>query len=123
MTLPALFRSPARTLCALVLGASLIMGVAACGGATSAVSTPADTIVIRNFGFQPAELRVAPGATVTVHNEDGSTHTVSADGGQFETANIGPGQTVAFKAPSVAGHYSYHCAIHQFMQGTLTVSG
>jgi plastocyanin len=82
-------------------------------------------INIESFAFHPASLTVAPGATVTVHNADSTTHTVTASGasqGAFNTGDIGPSKTVTFTAPTKPGSYSYICNIHQFMTGTLIVS-
>jgi plastocyanin len=96
------------------------------GSATSNASTGsgAATIVIKNFAFVPATLTVSPGETVTVHNEDTATHTVTAvapHAGAFNTGNVTPGQTTTFTAPNTAGTYPYICEIHQFMHGTLVV--
>jgi plastocyanin len=109
----------------LACAALLIVG---CGAGTSTPSTTtpaaANTIVIKNFAFAPMTLTVAPGATVTVKNEDTATHTVSATGDvkAFDTGNIAGGATKTFTAPSKAGSYSYICDIHNYMQGTLTVT-
>jgi plastocyanin len=81
-------------------------------------------IVIKNFAFVPADLTVSPGATITVHNEDPATHTVTAVSPHdkvFDTGDIAGGATKTFTAPSSAGSYPYICEIHQFMHGTLTV--
>ena len=94
-----------------------------CGSSHHAAATaPADTIVIKNFAFSPGTVTVAPGATVTVRNEDQATHTVTATGHAFDTGNIPGGHTATFKAPSKPGHYPYICQIHQYMTGTLDVS-
>jgi plastocyanin len=71
--------------------------------------------------FSPMTASVAPGSTVSVTNKDSVTHTLTATGGQFDTGDIGPGQTKTFTAPSKAGTYSYICNIHQYMQGTIVV--
>jgi plastocyanin len=71
--------------------------------------------------FSPMTASVAPGSTVSVTNKDSVTHTLTATGGQFNTGNIGPGQTKTFTAPSKAGTYSYICNIHQYMMGTIVV--
>ncbi|UGQ12148.1 hypothetical protein LO772_00625 [Yinghuangia sp. ASG 101] len=72
--------------------------------------------------FSPEVLAVAPGSTVTVVNQDSVAHTVTADtGGSFDTGEIPPGGTAAFTAPSVPGADAYHCSIHPFMAGSLTV--
>jgi plastocyanin len=99
-------------------------GSHAAAGSTSAPAASNATIVIKNFAFHPSDLSVAPGAKVTVHNEDGVTHTVTAVAphqGAFNTGDISAGKTVTFTAPTAAGSYPYFCLIHQFMHGTLTV--
>lgn len=115
--------------CVFLLVAMIVLvGTAACGsggsGSTSATPTgagAANTIVIKSFMFSPMTLTVAPGAKVTVHNEDSATHTLTASNGTFNTGNITGGSTATFTAPSKPGAYSYLCDIHQYMQGTLTV--
>lgn len=90
---------------------------------TSAPAASGDTIIIKNFAYSPASLTVAPGATVTVKNEDTATHTVTASSGNaFDTGDIAPGASKTFTAPTTAGSYPYICSIHQFMHGSLTVS-
>lgn len=112
----------------LTAGATLLLaagGLSACGAGGSAsagASASPDTIIIKNFGFSPSHLTVAANATITVRNMDSSTHTLTANDGAFDTGNIAPGHSATIKAPK-AGAYPYHCAIHQFMTGTLTVSG
>ena len=102
------------------------VGLAACGSshhATAGTPNSPDTIVIKNFAFQPSTLTVSPGAKVTVRNEDPATHTVTAGGSTkaFDTGDIGQGATVTFTAPSSPGSYAYICRIHQFMHGELQV--
>lgn len=95
-------------------------------GSTTGRSAAAAVIVIKNFAYSPASLTVAPGATVTVKNEDTATHTVTATNphnGAFDTGDIQPGGSTTFKAPTAAGSYPYICSIHQFMHGTLVVGG
>jgi plastocyanin len=122
----------------LLPGLILVLGLTACGSSSSASATPsitatgssagqktgtADTITIKNFMFSPDSLTVAPGAVVTVKNEDSVTHTLTdkTDQSVFSTGPVGPGQTKTFKAPGKAGSYSFFCTIHQFMTGTLVV--
>ncbi len=129
-------RSPKRsgritgTLAALLIGTALVL--AACSGngsagtsTTSANGPPSgrDSITIRNFAFSPSTLTVAPGATVTVTNMDQVAHTLTATKGGFSTGTIEAGQSKTFTAPNTAGSYPYICSIHQYMSGTLTVSG
>jgi plastocyanin len=121
----------ARTVAAIfLLGMALVL--AACtsgspsGAPTSTVSggsSKADAIIIRNFVFSPDSLSVAPGATVTVTNDDQVTHTLTATKGGFNTGDIPGGTSKTFTAPNKPGMYSYICSIHQYMTGTLVVSG
>lgn len=80
-------------------------------------------IVIKNFMFQPMSVTVAPGAVVTVRNEDTVTHTLTdeSDPKLFSTGDIAAGQSKTFKAPNAAGSYGFICSIHQYMTGTIVV--
>jgi len=105
-------------------------GGSAAGTTTSAAVTPttaggtatsAAVITIKNFEFRmPASVR--PGATVTVHNEDATDHTVTADSGKAFDAQAPSGGSSSFTAPSQPGSYPFHCSIHPFMKGNLVVA-
>jgi plastocyanin len=53
-------------------------------------------------------------------NDDSQPHTATASG-RFDAGSIAPGAsaTVAFPTP---GTFTYICAFHPFMTGTVTVS-
>jgi plastocyanin len=109
---------------AFLLTGALLLGVAAVSvaiGPTVGAASTSNTIVISNFMFKPMTLKVAPGATIKVTNKDKVVHTIDANGGQFNTGNISPGQTKSFKAPKKPGKYHYFCAVHTFMKGTIVV--
>jgi plastocyanin len=112
----------------LVMAGALLL--ASCSGgsggsnhpaASQSTSASSDHITISNFMFSPMTDRVSPGATVSVTNSDGVTHTLSATGGQFNTGEIGSHQTKTFRAPTTPGTYHYICQIHQYMLGTIVV--
>jgi plastocyanin len=118
----------------LVLGAALLLAACSSGGGSGSSSarassstssgsgaTSTKSITISNFMFSPMHAAVAPGSTVSVTNKDSVTHTLTATGGQFNTGDIGAGQTKTFTAPAKAGTYSYICNIHQYMMGTIVV--
>jgi plastocyanin len=78
------------------------------------------TVIIEDFAFDgPAS--VAPGATVTVKNEDAEAHTLTAEGAGGFDVTIDPGASATFTAPTKAGSYPYHCTYHSNMHGTLIV--
>lgn len=123
-TATARIASPKRfaMLAAVLAFAGVATGCGSSQRPAGAASAP-DTIVIRNFAFQPSTLVVQPGAKVTVRNTDPAEHTVTAAGSSkaFNTGNIQAGQTATFTAPSRPGSYPYICEIHQYMHGTLQV--
>ena len=77
------------------------------------------TVTIEGFVFSPKTVSVNVGDTVTWRNDDSTAHTAT-DPGRFDTGNIGAGgaKSVTFNA---AGTYSYICAIHPAMTGTVVV--
>ncbi len=85
-------------------------------------SAPADTaaVTIQGFAFGPASINVAVGSSVSWTNQDGTAHTVTADDGSFDSGSLAQGATFSqtFDTP---GTYTYHCAIHSSMTGTITV--
>jgi plastocyanin len=88
--------------------------------ARSGGDASADAVSIANFAFDPAELAVATGTEVTWTNDDQAPHTVTADGGEFDSGTLEPGDTfsVAFEAN---GPVTYACMIHPEMTGTIVV--
>ena len=74
---------------------------------------------IRDFTFSPATAR--PGGSIVVQNRDGVAHTVTADGGTFDSGRVNPQGTATITAPKAAGSYRFTCVIHPQMSGTLVV--
>ncbi|HZV74039.1 MAG TPA: cupredoxin family copper-binding protein [Conexibacter sp.] len=86
----------------------------------SAHSAAAHTATIAGFAFHPASLTVTAGDTIAWTNEDAAQHTVTADDGSFDTGRLGRGASGSHTF-TTAGTFAYHCAIHPFMKGTVTV--
>jgi plastocyanin len=80
----------------------------------------ADAVSIANFAFDPAELEVAAGTEVTWTNDDRAPHTVTADGGEFDSGTLDPGDTFSV-AVEGNGPVTYACVIHPEMTGTIVV--
>jgi plastocyanin len=80
------------------------------------------TVSIKNFAFNPPNMTVAPGTTVTWVNNDQTAHTSTADDGTWDSGTLQPGKSFSFTF-NQAGTYTYHCMIHPNMTGTITVGG
>jgi plastocyanin len=89
------------------------------GRAGAPAAAPGATLEIKGFSF--SAVNAAPGSTVTVVNGDGLSHTVTATDKAFNTGPVKGGASTSFVAPAAPGTYSFFCAIHPDMQGTLTV--
>ena len=97
--------------------------------ATPEAATPAaspaagsDTAVaIVNFAFEPAELEVTAGTTVTWTNEDQISHTATSDDGVFDTGTLGQGESGSYTFDT-AGRFGYFCEIHPGMTGVVIVT-
>ena len=124
-------RSMRRIALIAVFGAALTLAACSSGGSSTSTTTGSGSgssgasgqaITIKNFAFSPSSITVAPGASVTVTNDDSVAHTLTSKSGGFDTGDIQAGQSKTFTAPNRAGSYPYICTIHQYMTGTLTVS-
>ena len=90
--------------------------------AAAAASGPA--LKIAGFDYSPKPLTVTPGQVITVNNDDAAAHTVSSDiKGLFLADDVEKGKTVTFMAPTKAGIYTFFCAYHPKMHGSLVVAG
>jgi plastocyanin len=74
-----------------------------------------------SWGFDPSDLQVQVGDTVVWTNQGSTDHTVTAEGGAFDSGMIGPGDTFEYTFDEV-GTFSYHCDPHPWMKGTVKVS-
>ncbi len=106
---------------------------------TSAVSTEestpagtadvskAQTIVMKDYEFDPQEITVSTGTTITWVNQGKKKHSATADDDSFDTDLIDPGgsKSITFDKP---GTYPYYCTLHGDkggvdMAGVITVTG
>ena len=81
-------------------------------------------VSIVDFSFSPKTVTIQAGESVSWSNNGKSPHTVTADGGSFDSGNLNPGQGYAHTF-STPGTYAYHCQYHQQlgMVGTVIVLG
>src|SRR5215203_810512 len=78
------------------------------------------TVDIRDHAFNPAQLNVAPGTTVTFVNNNTEPHTATADNGLFDTGMLEPGSSFDVFLDG-SGTVTYHCELHPDMQGSIVV--
>jgi len=78
------------------------------------------TVKIDNFTFNPAELTIKPGTTVTWENGDDIPHSVVEAGGKFRSKPLDTGEkfTVTF---ADAGEITYFCGFHPHMTGKIII--
>ena len=77
-------------------------------------------VQIKGMNFHPDTVTVAPGTTVTWTNEDSFAHTTTSDTKLWDSGVLAPGRSYSHTFDKV-GSYPYHCAVHTFMTGTVTV--
>ena len=79
-------------------------------------------IAIGDYFFDPADITVPVGTTVCWTNTVQITHTATSDTGVFDSGSLANGDTFTYTFNN-PGSYPYHCTVHPFMTGTITVSG
>jgi plastocyanin len=117
---------------------------AATGGANATAGTPAATTTTAaatltipmgastpgNPAYEPASLTVKKGDAIDVVNKDSSPHTVTSGTGvedpnagkMFDTSIINAAASAQIATADLeAGEYDYHCSVHPFMTGKITV--
>ena len=90
----------------------------ASSGGSAAGGASGTAVSIANFAFNPADVTVKVGQSVTWTNNDTTTHTVT--GADFDSGPLAPGATYSHTF-ATAGTFDYHCSIHTSMTGKVTV--
>ena len=109
------------------LASIVLLAMAGCGGGYSSTpTTPSGPVngtavsIVSGASVAPNPVVISAGGVVTWVNNDNTTHTSVADGGDWSSGNIAPGGQFSRTFPS-AGSFTYHCSIHPGMVGTVTV--
>ena len=100
------------------VAAALLLAACAAHGASPKT---AYQVGIRNFHFEPMQLVVPAGATVTWTNHDEEPHVVTSAGNQFKSSpalDTDDHYSAVFTKP---GTYAYYCSIHPQMTATIVV--
>jgi plastocyanin len=77
-------------------------------------------VSIARLAFDPAQVEILVGDSVTWANTDLAPHTATAEDGAWDTGTLERGGRgrITFNAP---GDYPYFCAYHPHMKGTVWV--
>jgi plastocyanin len=78
------------------------------------------TLPINDHAFDPAQLSIASGTTLTIVNTDPVKHTATADNGLFDTGVLEPGESFEIYFEG-SGTVTYHCELHPEMKGSIVV--
>jgi amicyanin len=107
-------RRPTRSWPILLLSAAAMLAIAPVAQAEDA------TVRIGNFTFDPPQLRVKAGTTVSWRNEDDIPHAIASTERKFKskTLDTDEGYSFTFTNP---GTYAYFCSLHPHMTGTIVV--
>lgn len=94
------------------------------GGRPAAAPGPA-AVAIELYAFMPAAVTVDVGQAVVWTEKDddlegNGAHSVVADDKSFSSELVTKGETFTF-TPTKSGTITYHCGIHNYMTGTITV--
>jgi plastocyanin len=101
-------------------GMGAMMGGSSTGPCPSHGET--SSVVIQGFRFCPTPLRAHAGTTVTWTNDDNVSHTVtSRSGAHFDSGSLARGRSWSHRFDQ-AGTFTYYCAVHPWMEGTLAVT-
>ncbi|CAN5497631.1 hypothetical protein BH10PLA1_BH10PLA1_17880 [soil metagenome] len=100
----------------------LIANVGLIGAApTAGTPDPNVTVRIRDLQFQPANVQLKVGQSVTWINADDRDHTVTAVDNSFDSGNLKPGAAYTFHF-NKPGSFQYVCSYHPRMRGSVQVS-
>jgi len=75
---------------------------------------------IQNFAFNPSDLTITAGESVTWINDDSVTHDILSNG-NFDSGLLASGKNFTFTF-DMPGEFDYICKIHPSMNGKITVN-
>lgn len=119
----------------LLLSLIFVIGASGCGSNYGTTTTPPATtssppttpsasgssnIAIGGYAFNPSDITVNVGTTVTWTNNDPVGHQIVSDSAAFQSSVMNRGEKYSFTFEN-AGTYAYHCSIHPSMKGSVVV--
>lgn len=80
------------------------------------------TVLISNFAFSPASVRVAKGDVVVFTNQDAAPHTATSTTGAFNSGILQKSVSWTLTTEGLApGTYPFYCELHPSMRGELII--
>jgi amicyanin len=77
-------------------------------------------LTMQNFAFQPTNIQVKVGTTVTWTNQDNAPHSVTFKNGMKDSGLLSQGQSFSYTF-NTPGTYQYYCTVHPYMVATVTI--
>lgn len=77
-------------------------------------------LTMQNFAYQPTNIQVKVGTTVTWTNQDNVPHSVTFKNGMKDSGLLSQGQSFSYTF-NTSGTYQYYCTVHPYMVATVTV--
>ncbi len=127
---PAPVNAPGAASETTTTGATSAPSAAAPASSGPSISIPMGAATPGNPAYAPDTLTVKKGDVITVTNDDTAPHTATSGTGPedpnsaklFDTSIIMAGDTAQINTDSLEpADYAYHCTVHPFMTGTITV--
>lgn len=87
---------------------------------SSTTEASGPTITMANMSFGDP-ITVAPGATITLKNDDSAEHSVTSETEGTFDVHVDAGEQGTLTAPTEPGEYPFYCVYHPSMKGTLIV--
>ena len=82
--------------------------------------SPVSVIHIKNFAYVPDKVTIHPGSTVRFVQDDETPHTVTATDKSYDSGNLNQKDSWRHTY-TTEGTYTYFCAYHTYMKGTVVV--
>ncbi len=77
-------------------------------------------LTVQDFAYQPANIQVRVGTTVTWTNQDNVPHSVTFKNGIKDSGLLSQGQSFSYTF-NTPGTYQYYCTVHPYMVATVIV--
>ncbi|PIO07223.1 hypothetical protein COU59_03695 [Candidatus Pacearchaeota archaeon CG10_big_fil_rev_8_21_14_0_10_34_12] len=87
----------------------------------SNIQTAEHLIEIKNFAYNPVELKIKKGDIIIWVNKDSAWHTVTSDNGNELKSKLLNKEESYIHSFMEAGTFDYHCTPHAYMKGKIIV--